>query len=66
MRTSTKARVELWIAIFVGGRDPRNEVFVGIGEPLLIYVDVAFGEGNAVGILVMLAIVVAMLPFVLE
>lgn len=60
-----KARVELWMAIFEGGWDPRREVFVGVDEPLVMYVGVAVGVENVGGTFMMLETGVGVLPFVL-
>ena len=53
------------MAIFDGGWEPRSDVLVGVGEPLLMYVGVAVDVENVEGMVVMLEIGVGVLPFVL-
>lgn len=53
------------MAILEGGWEPRSDVLVGVGEPLLMYVGVAFDVDNVEGMVVMLEIGVGVLPCVL-
>jgi hypothetical protein len=68
VRVRTKARVELWMAVFEGGSEPRREVFgvgEGEGEPLVMYVGVGVAFESMEGMVVMLEVGVGVLPLVL-
>lgn len=53
------------MAILDGGWDPRSDVFVGVGEPLVMYAGVAVDIEDEDGIVVMLDTGIGVLPFVL-
>ena len=53
------------MAILDGGWDPRSDVFVVVGEPLVMYVGGAVDIEDEDGVAVMLDIGIGVLPFVL-